>query len=137
MFIENNRPTWKSINVTLSPFSKFDLDYCDYHNYCLHLGNTNLFIKGSVGNVISGKDKYGFVYVMNGASLSLVNVTLSKFRHCFVNHEGISCVNSSFIDNDAYDSFTKVSGGVIDNHSSACFDNCIFSGNRASTEVIK
>ena len=137
MFIENNRPTWKSINVTLAPFSKFNLDYCDYHNYCLHLGNTNLFIKGTVGNVISGKDKYGFVYVMNGASLSVVNVTLSKFRHCFVNHGGIYCANSSFIDNDAYDSFTKVSGGVIENHGSACFDNCIFSGNRASAEVIK
>ncbi|WP_407431518.1 hypothetical protein [Methanobrevibacter sp.] len=135
-FIENKKPLWNNINITLAPHTTFKVDFTDYHNFALHIGNANLCIKGTVDSVICGNDnKNNFLYVRDSAKVSLVNVTVKNFKHCFINKGTVCCIKSNFLYNDAYDKYTLVSGGVMENYGSVYFDKCLFKGNRASMEL--
>ena len=140
-FMGTGKANWKFVNVTLAPYTVFDAGFSDYHKFCLHLNHVSLCINGNMGSVVNGAENQ-FIYVGSTGSLSLVNVTLQNFRHCVVNKGTVYCIGSYFFDNDPQDhdtpkdvyEATSVSGGVIANYGTACFDHCVFRENHATME---
>lgn len=100
-------------------------------NYLIHLTHGRLFINGN-GATIDDEYHNNFLFLLPGTEVSINDITLKRFKRCFVNYGNLYCANSSFVENDArfFDTVTK--GTVVNNFNQATFDNCVFKDNRNS-----
>ena len=93
--------------------------------------NSRQYRKANSGNGATIDDEYynNFMFLLPGTEVSIKDITLKRFKRCFVNYGNLYCANSSFVENDArfFDTVTK--GAVVNNFNQATFDNCVFKDN--------
>ena len=104
-------------------------------NYLIHLTHGKLFINGN-GATIDDDYKNNFLFLLPGTEASINDITLKRFKRCFVNNGNLYCANSLFVENDAEYFDTVTQGAVINNFKDATFDNCIFKDNKNSESLI-
>lgn len=89
--------------LNLKPNSTYSCNFkawgdCEF-DYSVKFNYGQLFINGN-GAIINGNDQSNnFMFVGLGAVVNVVNVTISKFNHCFINYGEVLCYGSSFVDN--------------------------------------
>ena len=67
--------------------------------------------------------------------MTLIDLTLTKFNHCFVNHGSLSAYYSTFCYNEAYKRVVNITGAVLNNYKDAYFLGCEFDYNNARNPV--
>lgn len=142
-FISNNDPSWSIINITLAPYTVFNIDYSTFNIesicYGLRFAGDTIIFNGNPGSVIVGNNhKNNFIYACQDTNVFFLNTNLECFNHCIINSGNVIAFNSSFCDNEFHiakrvknQPSNEIFGGVIVNYNSALFENCTFVGNKA------
>lgn len=112
----------------------------DDYGFVMRVNDVKLIINGN-GSNIKNTDEHslGFLYINNGATVFLENLTISDFKLGIVN-DGDLFVNKCTFKNNVNDVFytpnalLNQEGAAVHNNNYAVFNECTFDSNRAHAE---